>query len=131
MIRKLLVMMATLLPYSVSNAQTPAFDAFERTIPELQAAMTAGKTTSSELVAQYLARIDAFDHKGPRLNAVIYINPRALEEAEALDRERAEKGPRGPLHGIPVLLKDNYDTHDMPTTASAVVLTGFVPPNDG
>ncbi len=123
--------MATLLPISALPAQTRGFDAYELTIPELQAAMQHGETTSRELVAQYLERIEAFDHKGPQLNAVIYINPRALEEAAALDRERAEKGPRGPLHGIPVLLKDNYDTHDMPTTASAVALTGFVPPDDG
>jgi len=124
-------MMTALLPFSDLSARNEHFDAFEKSIPELQAAMTIGKTTSRELVAQYLARIEAFDHEGPKLNAVTYINPRALEEAEALDKERAEKGPRGPLHGIPVLLKDNYDTHDMPTTASAVVLTGFVPPDDG
>jgi amidase len=130
MIRKVLVMMATLLPNLTAHAQSTPFDVFEKTIPELQAAMTAGTTTSKELVAQYLARIDAYDHQGPGLNAIIYINPRALEEAGALDRERAEKGPRGPLHGIPVLLKDNYDTHDMPTTASAVVLSGFIPPDD-
>jgi amidase len=123
--------MTTLLPFSDLSARDRGFDAFELTIPELQAAMTAGEVTSRELVAQYLARIEAFDHEGPKLNAVIYVNPRALEEAEMLDRERAQKGPRGPLHGIPVLLKDNYDTYDMPTTASALVLTGFVPPDDG
>ena len=95
-------------------------DAFELTIPELQAAMAYGETTSAALVQQYLDRIDAFDSDGPRLNAIIMVNPRALEEAAALDRERKEKGPRGPLHGIPVVLKDNYDTYDMPTTASAV-----------
>ena len=131
MIRNILVLMATLISFSDLVAQSEAFDPYERTIPELQTAMARGGTTSRTLVAQYLERIEAFDHNGPQLNAVIYINPRALEEAEALDRERAEKGPRGPLHGIPVLLKDNYDTHDMPTTASAVVLTGFVPPDDG
>ncbi len=123
--------MAILISFCDASAQTRAFDAYELTIPDLQAAMARGETTSKELVSQYLARIDAFDQAGPYLNAVIYINPRALEEAGALDRERADKGPRGPLHGIPVLLKDNYDTRDMPTTASAVALAGFVPPDDG
>ncbi len=106
-------------------------DAFELTIPELQAAMASGETTSEALVQQYLDRIAAFDRDGPRLRAMIMVNERALEEAAALDREREQKGPRGPLHGIPIVLKDNYDTHDMPTTASAVAMAGFVPPDDG
>ncbi len=106
-------------------------DAFELTIPELQSAMAAGQTTSEALVRQYLDRIEAFDRGGPKLRAMIMVNPRALEEAAALDREREESGPRGPLHGIPVVLKDNYDTYDMPTTASAVAMAGFVPPDDG
>jgi Asp-tRNA(Asn)/Glu-tRNA(Gln) amidotransferase A subunit family amidase len=106
------------------------FDAYELTIPELQAAMDSGATTSEQLVRQYLERIEAFDDAGPQLNAMLYLNPRAVEEAAALDRERAEKGPRGPLHGIPIVLKDNYDTHDMPTTAGSVAMAGFVPPDD-
>jgi amidase len=117
---------------AVSSAANPApesvtFDAFERTIPEIQAAMARGETTAEELVRQYLARIEAFDHSGPQLNAMIHINPRAIEEAAALDRERAAGNIRGPLHGIPVLLKDNYDTQDMPTTAGAIAMAGFVP----
>ena len=110
---------------------TPRYDAFEKTIPELQEAMERGEVTSRDLVRQYLERIEAFDRGGPALNSLIYLNPRALEEAEALDRERRERGSRGPLHGIPVILKDNYDTKDMPTTASSVALTGFVPKDDG
>ena len=109
---------------------TPRYDAFEKTIPELQEAMERGEVTSRELVRQYLERIEAFDRGGPALNSFIYVNPRALEEADALDRERRERGPRGPLHGIPMILKDNYDTRDMPTTASTVALTGFVPKDD-
>jgi len=112
-------------------AATPRYDAFEKTIPELQEAMERGEVTSRELVRQYLERIEAFDRGGPALNSLIYVNPRALEEADALDRERRESGPRGPLHGIPIILKDNYDTKDMPTTASSVALTGFVPKDDG
>jgi hypothetical protein len=120
---------------AVSSAANPApesvtFDAFERTIPEIQAAMARGETTAEELVRQYLARIEAFDHSGPQLNAMIHINPRAIEEAAALDRERAAGNIRGPLHGIPVLLKDNYDTQDMPTTAGAIAMAGFVPKDD-
>jgi Asp-tRNA(Asn)/Glu-tRNA(Gln) amidotransferase A subunit family amidase len=114
----------------VGDAMAEPFDAFERTIPELQAAMEAGATTSQELVRQYLARIETFDHGGPELNAMLFINPRALDEAAALDRERAEQGARGPLHGIPVVLKDNYDTFDMPTTAGSVAMQGFVPTAD-
>jgi len=107
-----------------------AYDAFERTIPELQAAMARGETTAVELVRQYLARIEAFDQDGPKLNTMIHINPRAIEEAAALDRERAVGNILGPLHGIPILLKDNYDTHDMPTTAGAIAMAGFVPQHD-
>lgn len=113
------------------SAESPGFDAFELTIPELQSAMERGDTTAQELVRQYLERIEEFDGRGPHLNAMIYINPRAMEEAVALDRERASKGARGPLHGIPIVLKDNYDTSDMPTSASVIALRGFVPPDDG
>jgi len=112
-------------------AQQRNFDAFEMSIPELQSAMARGETTSRELVKQYLERIEAFDQKGPKLNAMLYINPNALEQAASLDRERASSEARGPLHGIPVVLKDNYDTRDMPTTAGAMALAGFVPPDDG
>jgi Asp-tRNA(Asn)/Glu-tRNA(Gln) amidotransferase A subunit family amidase len=114
----------------VGDVMAEPFDAFERTIPELQAAMEVGATTSQELVHQYLARIEAFDDAGPELNAMLYLNPRALDDAAALDRERAERGPRGPLHGIPVVLKDNYDTSDMPTTAGSIAMRGFVPADD-
>jgi len=126
-----LFLLVVCLLTSKMSAQTQDFDAFEMTIRELQTAMERGETTSQELVRQYLERIDAFDRRGPKLNAIIYINPRAIEEAEALDHERERNQARGPLHGIPILLKDNYDTYDMPTTASAVALTGFVPPDDG
>jgi Asp-tRNA(Asn)/Glu-tRNA(Gln) amidotransferase A subunit family amidase len=105
--------------------QGERFDALGKTIPELQQAMERGDATSVDLVRQYLERIEAFDNRGPRLNSMVYLNPRAL------DRERAEKGPRGPLHGIPMILKDNYDTHDMPTSAGSVALAGFVPADDG
>jgi amidase len=103
---------------------------FEAAIPDLQAQMAQGRLTSQDLVRAYQARIAAYDHAGPGLNAVVTLNPRALDEAAALDAERNAKGPRGPLHGIPVLLKDNYGTADMPTSAGALALATFRPRED-
>ena len=100
------------------------------TIADLNAAFEAGSLTSEHLVALYLARIDAYDDDGPKLNAILTLNPRALETARALDEERRQRGPRSPLHGIPVVLKDNVDTHDMATTAGSLLLEGSIPPDD-
>lgn len=102
----------------------------EAMIPELQEAMESGRATSVDITSAYLARIAAYDRAGPRLNAILRLNPHALADAERLDAERATRGPRGPLHGIPVLLKDNYDTFDMPTSAGSLPLAGLVPPDD-
>lgn len=122
--------LALLLATAVAP-QTERFDALGKSIPELQEAMERGDVTSVELVRQYLARIEAFDERGPELNSMIYVNPRALDDAAALDDERSEQGSRGPLHGIPVILKDNYDTFDMPTTAGSVALAEHRPEDDG
>src|SRR5262245_19913849 len=103
----------------------------EATILETQAALAAGTITSEELVKMYVARIDAFDKTGPAINAMIRLNAHALAEARALDAERHAKGARGPLHGIPILLKDNYDTFDMPTSAASLSLATSIPPDDG
>jgi amidase len=93
--------------------------------------MTAGELTARGIAEKYLARIAAIDRRGPTLRSVIEVNPDALAIADALDRERKEKGPRGPLHGIPVLLKDNIDTADrMATTAGSLALEGAKPPRD-
>jgi Asp-tRNA(Asn)/Glu-tRNA(Gln) amidotransferase A subunit family amidase len=97
----------------------------EKSIVELGAMMASGSATSQEITAAFLARIEAYDRQGPKLNAMIAMNPRALEYAAALDRERKEKGPRGPLHGIPIAIKDNYETADMPTTGGSMALAGF------
>ncbi len=113
-----------------ARAQAGEFDVTEKSITQLQAAMASGQVTSEQLVSQYVARIKAYDQAGPKLNAVILINPRAAADARELDRERRERGPRGPLHGIPVLLKDNDDTADMPTTGGSLALVGIVPPQD-
>lgn len=102
----------------------------EATIAQVHAAMEAGVLTCRQLVEGYLARIEAYDKKGPKLNAVICINPKALEEADALDAAFKEKGLTGALHGIPVLLKDNVDTFDMATTAGSKSLEGFIPEDD-
>jgi amidase len=100
------------------------------TIPELQAAMARGALTSEKLVRLSLARAAAYDDVGPKLNAFILINPRALDEARALDAERKAGKVRGPLHGIPVVLKDNHNTADLPTTGGSVFLDGSIPPAD-
>ena len=97
----------------------------EATIPEMQRAMLEKKVTSRDLVKASLARIEKY---GVTLNAVMTINPRALEEAEARDRERAAGRVRGPLHGIPIAIKDNIQTIEMPTTGGALAFKGFVPP---
>ena len=106
------------------------YEVHEQSITDLQAAMTTGKVTARGLVDSYLARIQAYDQAGPQLNAMVTFNPRAREEADALDRERAEKGVRGPLHGIPVLIKDNYDTADMPTSGGNLGLATMQPAAD-
>jgi len=103
----------------------PTFDVFEKSIVELQDAMRAGRVTSKDLVDSYLARIRAYDKAGPNINAFIALNPRAAEEAAALDAERRLEGARGPLHGIPVAIKDNYATVDLPTTGASKALEGF------
>jgi amidase len=106
-------------------------DVLEATVQELQDAMASGEMTSQMLVRAYMDRIEALDDAGPYLNAVIEVNPDALEIARQLDEERAASGPRGPLHGIPVLLKDNIDTADeMQTTAGSVTLLGSKPSRD-
>lgn len=107
----------------------PPFDLNEVTIPQLQQGMQSGAYTARALTEKYLARIDAVDKRGPGINSVIEVNPDAVATAEALDRERKEKGLRGPLHGIPILVKDNIDTADrMMTTAGSLALVGAKPP---
>src|SRR5688572_10730283 len=100
------------------------------TVPQLQEAMASGQVTSRQLVERYLERIAAFDTQGPKLNGVREIHPDALGQADRLDAERAAGHVRGPMHGIPVLLKDNIGTPDMPTTAGSIALAGSVPERD-
>jgi amidase len=114
-----------------SPAAESSFKLEEATIAQIQAAVAAGALSSEKLVELYLARIAAYDRSGPRLNSIISINPNAKAEAAALDKERAEKGPRGPLHGIPVLLKDNIDVANIPTTNGSAVMKDAIPSEDG
>lgn len=103
----------------------------EATVAHLQDAMKSGRESAASLTKDYLQRIEEVDRKGPVLNSVIELNPDAAAIARDLDKERKAKGPRGPLHGVPVLLKDNIDTHDkMMTTAGSLALVGSIPPRD-
>ena len=127
------VSVATCFSSSSLQAQDAAQDDFvieEATISQIHSAMTDGRLTARQLVERYLARIEAYDKHGPSLNAIMLINPRALERADQLDSAFARSGFIGPLHGIPVIVKDNYDTHDMPTTAGSLSLEGSIPPDD-
>ena len=123
-----LVLLLALAGATAAGGQT--VDVTAATIEDLNRAFDAGTLTSEELVERYLARIAAYDDAGPALNAVIALNPNAVERARELDAERQSAGPRSPLHGIPVVLKDNLDTADLPTTAGSVLLDGSLPPDD-
>lgn len=107
-----------------------AVEVYEATIPQLQAAMAEGRLTSVALVDAYLARIAAYDARGPELNAMIRLSPRARVDAAALDQERRVGKVRGPLHGIPIILKDNFDTADLPTSGGSIALANLQPRND-
>jgi amidase len=131
---------AALLPalaaaQEVSAAEPPTevrpFELDEGTVTDLQRGMVSGKFSARSLTEKYLARIEEIDRRGPAVHSVIEVNPDALEIAASLDHERKEKGPRGPLHGIPVLIKDNIDTADrMLTTAGSLALVGSRPAQD-
>lgn len=109
----------------------PMFDVVEASIADIHAGMRQGQLTARQLVELYLRRIEAYDKQGPAINAIIRINPNALERADELDSIFAATGEFvGPLHGVPVIVKDNYDTHDMPTTAGSASLAGSIPPDD-
>jgi amidase len=125
---RLLVAIVVLVAFSPAWAEKINLDA--ATIADFDAAFKAGTLTSEKLVRMYLARIAAYDKQGPKINAVITLNPKALETARALDAERKAKGPRSPLHGIPIVLKDNYNTFDLPTTGGSLLLEGSIPAND-
>ena len=113
-----------------SARRTPTVEVHEATVTELQNAMAAGRATSVRLVDAYLARIAAYDQRGPELNSMIRLNPNARAEAQRLDEERRRGRVRGPLHGIPIILKDNFDTADMPTSGGSLALANHQTPDD-
>src|SRR5919197_3307273 len=118
---------ALLVAGSTARALARTIDLDAATIADINAAFDGGTLTAEQLVQLCLARIDAYDRKGPALHAVITLNPKALETARSLDAERKAKGRRSPLHGIPIVLKDNYNTSDLPTTGGSVLLESSIP----
>ena len=117
--------------YMSAAPEVEGFELNEVTIADLQAGMISRKFTARSLTEQYLARIEQIDRRGPAVNSVIELNPDAVAIAEALDKERKGKGARGPMHGIPMLIKDNIDTADrMQTTAGSLALMGAHPSRD-
>lgn len=119
-----------LLGLSVREARAATFDLTTASVADINAAFDSGKLNSEKLVQLYLARIKAYDDAGPKINAVLAVNPKAIETAKALDAERKAKGPRSPLHGIPFIVKDVFDTNDMPTTGGYLPLKGVIPAKD-
>jgi len=122
--------LASLAVVTAEAAVAASFSLQDATITDINKAFDNGALTSEQLVNLYLNRIAAYDDVGPAINSVITTNPSALEIARALDLERQTTGPRSPLHGIPILFKDNHDTFDIPTTGGSAALVGSVPPDD-
>ncbi len=116
---------------TASNVDVPSFELDEVTVSELQTAMASGERSARSITELYLSRVEALDGRGPELRSIIEVNPDALRIADELDAERAAGNVRGPLHGIPVAIKDNIDTHDgMTTTAGSLALEGSIPLQD-
>jgi amidase len=131
---RLSVVLASVALTTAASAQAvprlAPLEVAEATISELQTALTRRAVTSAQLVDAYLARIAAYDDAGPELRAMLRLNPRARAEATALDAERRAGAVRGPLHGIPIILKDNFDTKDLPTTAGLLAFATLQPRED-
>src|SRR5499433_150923 len=122
-----------LLLLAVTPVEASAFRLIwmqEATIADILAAFKAKELTCRQLVQMYLDRIEAYDRKGPALNAIVMVNPNALAAADVLDARQAQSGLAGPLHCVPVIVKDNYDTVDMPTSAGSLSLKGSIPLRD-
>lgn len=129
-----LLLMLALLPWNHAFAEgktnAATFDPFEKSIDEISNALNEHKITSEELVQYYLKRIDAYDKQGPSINSIIAVNEKALETARQLDAERQSEGPRSKLHGIPFVVKDNFDVAGMATTGGSVALKDAYPAKD-
>ena len=129
-LRSSLALTLGLVIAALAAAQAAELNIETATVADLGAAFARGTLTSERLVKAYLERIDAYDKRGPTINAVLTLNPKALAQARALDAERKTGRVRGPLHGVPIVLKDNYDTFDLPTTAGSQLLEGNIPAQD-
>jgi Asp-tRNA(Asn)/Glu-tRNA(Gln) amidotransferase A subunit family amidase len=127
---KSLVFVVAVAAASVAGQEAAPFRVEETTIAALQAAFRSGPFTCRSLVESYIRRIDAYDKNGPALNAIVLVNPNALTDADDLDRRLRQSGPVGPLHCVPVIVKDNYETVDMPTTAGSLSLKGMMTGRD-
>src|SRR5258708_37242622 len=128
---KFLLVLCLAAPAAGQSLDLRPFDLEEATIATLQQRMQSGRETARTLTEKYIARINTIDRNGPALHSVLELNPDALAIADKLDAERKSRGPRGPLHGIPILLKDNIATADrMVTTAGSLALAGATPPSD-
>ncbi len=123
------VSVALLTAVSLS-AQTASFRVEEATIAEAHQAMNAGRLTCHALVGDYLKRIEVYDKNGPAINSIVVINPEAEKESEELDRRFSQSGLTGPLHCVPVIVKDNFQTAGLQTTDGALALAGFIPVQD-
>ena len=127
----LLVATALAAQPSLPHAQTAApFQVEEATIAQVHDAMKAGRVTCRALVDAYLRRIDAYDKNGPSLNAIVIVNPEARATADMLDQKYRQGGPVGPLHCVPMIVKDNFETNDLQTTAGSLALKGWIPKRD-
>ncbi|MGH9202401.1 MAG: amidase family protein, partial [Vicinamibacterales bacterium] len=115
---------------TVGNAQTAAVQIEEATIADLHRALRDRRLTCRQLVDHHLRRIDTYDKNGPAINSIVVVNPRAREIADSLDSVQQRGGPQGTLHCIPIIVKDNFETADLPTTAGSVSLAGYVAAKD-
>ena len=123
--------LSLVLPAFVLQAQNPApFEVTEATIAQVHEEMKAGRLTCRALVDLYLKRIEAFDKNGPAINSIVLINPEVEKEADELDRLFARSGLTGPLHCVPTIVKDNFETKGLRTTDGALALAGFIPAKD-
>jgi amidase len=128
--RRLVTLLAALAPLALAAQAPTPFVLEEATIAEIHDAFRAGTLTCRSLVEQYLRRIDAYDKNGPAINAIVLTNPSAVATADSLDRRFRERGPVGALHCIPVIVKDNFETFDLPTTAGSLSLKGMTTGKD-
>ncbi len=115
---------------TAAHQETGRFRLQETTITDIQRAFVDGSLTARQLVELYLNRIEAYDRNGPEINSIITVNPQALEDADRLDKDFGNNGLTGPLHGVPVILKDQMDARGMPTTLGSVVFRDYFPDRD-